>query len=900
MHQLRPYQQPISDATVAALTHGGRAQIVMACGTGKTLTGMRTVEATLAAAGLDAPVVVLAFPNLALLGQTVREWRAQSAWRTPLGVPRYADLAVCSDETISPTQLAATRRKALKAGAVEPDPVTASVADALAGQALPATTDPAKVAAFLRANTSAPRVLFTTYQSMDVVASAATLMRALDPTWQIDLVLADEAHRTAGNDLAAAFGTVLFDVNVPATRRLFMTATQRVVERRRGRKVSSVRSMDDETLYGPVTGQYTFKEAIEAGHLSDYQVHVVLVRQADVETVAGAPLDELDALRSGTTAHTITAAIATAKMARKHRLHRVMAFHNRVAHSTAFVAAMGTAHDLLTRARHKVNTDLLTFHVDGATPPADRDHAIATLRDLDESAGQWAVVSNVSVFTEGIDVPTLDCVVFADPRDSEVDVAQIVGRALRKSARNRPAAILVPVLVREGQDPDAVLASSEFSGAVQVIKAMRTVDARIVERFTAAHLEDLSTEDPTSGPTDGEATDEGLAAGDDEYDKASAWCTDPDGGSYHDVGGDGSPVRVTSGPIDGATAPVEAPRGPLPMLVIETPDALDDLDGASAAEPATPAPRATGRLAGLASLARAVGTAVVDLVLEPWELLADRAAAFRAAHGRHPNRASADEQERRLAAWLNDQRQAERARRLSASRRAHLDRTYPDWSESREAGWLDAADRLAAFMRAHDRTPSSHSSNPEERALGQWLNVQRGAIRGTRGRAPMPAERQRYLNENCPGWSSGRPSWDDRLAELANFRASSGRLPSISSPSEIERSVAEWLRKQVASARKRNLSAERRERLDAAFPGWNAAIKRIGAWGERVEELRQFRAATGKYPSTASSSPAERSLGFWLTTQRSRARSGDPRLTADQRALLDASFPDWAPDLRRG
>ena len=42
------------------------------------------------------------------------------------------------------------------------------------------------------------------------------------------------------------------------------------------------------------------------------------------------------------------------------------------------------------------------------------------------------LITNSRCLTEGVDVPNIDCIVFADPRKSKVDIVQALGRALRK------------------------------------------------------------------------------------------------------------------------------------------------------------------------------------------------------------------------------------------------------------------------------------------------------------------------------------------------------------------------------------------------------------------------------------------------------------------------------------
>src|SRR3954451_7788890 len=84
---LRDHQRAALTAGLRGLADHDRGQIVMACGTGKTLTALRFAEAR------DANRMLVLLPSLALLAQTLREWRQQT--RTP-----FHAIAVCSDPTV--------------------------------------------------------------------------------------------------------------------------------------------------------------------------------------------------------------------------------------------------------------------------------------------------------------------------------------------------------------------------------------------------------------------------------------------------------------------------------------------------------------------------------------------------------------------------------------------------------------------------------------------------------------------------------------------------------------------------------------------------------------------------------------------------------------------------------
>lgn len=223
----RPYQRSAIDAVVRGFDSGAdRGRLIMACGTGKTLTALFIKEE------LAAERTLVLVPSLALLAQTLREWTANST--SP-----FDFLPVCSDRTV-----------------VDQDAATASTS----GLGLPVTTDPGEIAVFLRG--AGPRVVFATYQSSPQISAAF----GLGSLPAFDLVVADEAHRCAGR-ASSEFGAILDPAFVVAKRRLFLTATPRYFT---GSVLSEAKeadfevvSMDDQAKFGPEFHRLGFAEAID-------------------------------------------------------------------------------------------------------------------------------------------------------------------------------------------------------------------------------------------------------------------------------------------------------------------------------------------------------------------------------------------------------------------------------------------------------------------------------------------------------------------------------------------------------------------------------------------------------------------------------------------------------------
>lgn len=429
---LRPHQAAAVADVVAAFDAGARrTQAYMACGTGKTLTALGIAEA------VNENLTVVMLPSLSLLAQTLREWNENTR-------RHISTLAVCSDSTVADTD---------------------DIDVAAAG--LPAvTTNAATIAAHLTATDSRPTVVFSTYQS---AAALSDGVRAAGRT--VDLLIADEAHRAAGR-VSDAFGVVLDDGALPAHRRVFMTATPRIltaaVTAAAAVEGVAVASMDNTDLFGPVTHDLTFRRAIELGLLVDYKVLVVGVDDADIadaitnRTLIDDPAGD---------AATLAAAVATAKAIVDHDLSQLVTFHSYKKRAHRFAAVLPDVYaDIATDG-----TDLWAAPVTGNMSAGERTRLISTLRHLDGNTR--GVLTNARCLTEGVDVPTLDGVVFVDPRTSQTDIVQAVGRAIRTAPGKTQGTIVVAVHVDSNTDPADALASSAFDAVWGVLRALRLHDA---------------------------------------------------------------------------------------------------------------------------------------------------------------------------------------------------------------------------------------------------------------------------------------------------------------------------------------------------------------------------------------------------------------------------------------
>ena len=463
----RTHQTAALAAVRAGLEDGDRGKLVMACGTGKTYTALRAAEQLAGRGGR----VLFAAPSISLVAQALREWTADAS------LPIRA-FAVCSDPRVGRADEDGARTYDLP---------------------IPAATDPARLAAAAAADApGALTVVFSTYQSMGVVRDAQD---AGMPGF--DLAVCDEAHRTTGYALdgeeRSSFLLVHDAAAIRARKRLYMTATPRIYAPAARAKAAEadafVASMDDEETYGPELHRLGFAEAVERELLSDYKVAILVVDEAQIAREYQAELAGGEGLAVGDVGRVIGCLNGLAKLDPERRefhddprpMRSAVAFSNTIAASKRFTDLVGQLQDEAGRARRGIDAE--ARHVDGKSGVLERARQLEWLGAPDRSGAgtlvmerQCHVLSNARCLTEGIDVPALDAVLFLQPRKSQIDVVQAVGRVMRRAEGKRYGYVILPVVVPAGDDPSAALdRSGAYAHVWEVLQALRSHD----ERFDA-------------------------------------------------------------------------------------------------------------------------------------------------------------------------------------------------------------------------------------------------------------------------------------------------------------------------------------------------------------------------------------------------------------------------------
>lgn len=455
--RLKPfrYQTEMISAVKNGFKVASKGKLIAACGTGKTLVSLWIAES------LEANTVLFLAPSLALIKQTLDSWSINSA--TP-----FSFLAVCSDETVVSGEY--------DYADYAPEDVGFSV-----------TTDPEKIRQFLDSPQEGkrPKYVFCTYQS------AAALIQGLTASSleRFDLTLFDEAHKTAGAANTQSNLAILDDGILKSRYKLFMTATERLISPWLLNKASeaqrTVFSMDDERVYGPTLFTYNFGRAIEDKVIADYKILISAVASEDVaRQVAERQLVS----PTGDPNHKILQAdllfrqLMLQKAFKTKPISKALTFHNTVARAKSFaLGALGQC-EALVKVLSDDSSGLYVDFVDGSMTANERKRRLSEFAEAKQG-----VISNAKCLTEGVDVPLIDAIYFADPKTSLVDIVQACGRALRKppGVTEKTSYIVVPVLLDSSGEVD----EADFKTILKVLQALRSQDERLAQYIDKLNLE---------------------------------------------------------------------------------------------------------------------------------------------------------------------------------------------------------------------------------------------------------------------------------------------------------------------------------------------------------------------------------------------------------------------------
>ncbi|NEC15255.1 DEAD/DEAH box helicase family protein [Streptomyces sp. SID8014] len=815
---------------------GARGTIVSATGSGKTITAAACALESFA----DGRILVTV-PTLDLLAQTAQAWRAVGH-RAPM-------VAVCSLEndavlnelgvrtTTNPIQLA------LWAGH-GPVVVFATYASLVDREDIDAPEGQRKVRGPLEAALAGGERLYG--QRMDA----------------FDLAIVDEAHGTAG-DLGRPWAAIHDNQRIPASFRLYLTATPRILAAARpqrgadGQEAEIATMADDpDGTYGAWLAELGLSEAIEREILAGFEIDVLEIR--DPSPVLG----ETEEARRGRRLALLQTALL--EHAAAHNLRTVMTFHQKVEEAAAFADKLpetaaelyvNDASDADLAAADKLpasSIDAEFYELEaGRHVPPDRvwsawlcgDHTVAERREKIRqfanginAAGHRvhrAFLASVRVLGEGVDITGergVEAVCFADTRGSQVEIVQNIGRALRlnRDGSTKVARIIVPVFLEPNEDPTDMVASASFKPLVAVLQGLRSHDERLVEQLASRALTSGKRKVHVQRDEDGRI----VGAGGDSDGE------DQEPGDDTDAAAESALLHFSS-PRDAATIAAFL------RTRVYRPESLVWLEGYQAL------------------LRWRAENGITGVHAVPYDTEVEVGVTKDFSLGR----------------WVHQQRKALRAGELEDRRKALLDAPEAGmlWEPGEEA-WEAKLAALRSYRRASGHlAPRQDAVWGEGEAMvpiGQHMaNLRR---KGGLGKDPKrAAERAEQLAAVDPDWNCPWPlSWQRHFRVLADLVDADGVLPYIAPGVTFEGDdIGTWRWRQQEPGTWAQLMPEQRERLEAL--GVRGAALPVAA--AAPAELRPTLAAALKGPKKPGSKAEQAfqrglaALEQWVETEGQRS-----------------------------
>jgi len=426
------HQQRAIDECVQWFIEGeeSRGQLILPCGAGKTFTSLWIKEE------LKSSKTLVLVPSLALLRQIKNEWSKQRK-------TKYQYLCVCSEKDIDKDNTDSIVTHTYEIGGN-------------------VTTEPNEILSFLNQGLN-EKVIFSTYQSLPRIIESIQNTQI-----SFDFIFCDEAHKTAGIS-KGVFGLIHDNKKIPAKRRLYATATPRIVKeslkKKLGDDLKYTHDMNDPEKFGEEFYRMSFKDAIDEDILVDYKIVAIGVNDLQLATY----IQERKFVDNNISLDEVANNYALDFVMNKYTANHGLTFHSRVKLAKEFAS------------RHsKLFKKTTSFSVDGTQSTSIRNQILNEFKTSTK-----AIISNARCLTEGVDVPTIDLVYFSDPKNSKVDIIQAVGRALRKKEGKKLGYIVIPIYHTNNDEVENSISQGSFKNLLQVIRSLCDQDERLQDEINS-------------------------------------------------------------------------------------------------------------------------------------------------------------------------------------------------------------------------------------------------------------------------------------------------------------------------------------------------------------------------------------------------------------------------------
>ena len=776
-----------------------RTTAIMACATGKTLVSLWVAEQ------MNAQTILVLIPSLALVRQILHDWAKENNWDS------FNFLCVCSDQTVVNDEDETILRRYDLDFAV--------------------TTQRKEVEEFLLNEKTKLKIVFSTYQSCQIVAEA------MPHNFAFDLAIFDEAHKTASRK-GANYSFALQDKNLSIKKRLFLTATPRhynVNKKDKEGDQQVVFSMDDETIYGRIAHQLSFRSAVRKNLICDYKVLISIVTS---EMVDRELLKQSEVVVGGDVikAQRIANIIAVQRAIEKYGIQRIFSFHSSVSAAKSFTAKTNEGIGAYLK-------DFVTMHVNGEMSTSKRDSLLKEFKEANK-----AIISNARCLTEGVNIPAVDMVVFISPKKSRVDIVQAAGRAMRNYAGKECGYILLPLFVQiaDGETLEQAIEKTKFDTVWDVLQAMQEQDESLVE--VIAQLRE----------------DRGKALG----------INDNRLRSFIEVLGpelllDDLRKSITTNIIDNLGSTWDEKFGELvrfkrinnhcnvPRRYFDNPLLSYWVNQ-----------QRYGKRKNNLKLEHISKLEDIGFIWEPfdvlWEEKFNELVNFNKIYS-HCNVPNNYPENPSLCLWVEAQRGRYKRNRLEQDRFNNLESVSFTW-DARDALWEGKFNELISFEKIHGHcdVPNNYPENP---SLGVWVEAQRRRCRQKK----MAKDRINRLENIGFSWNPKDELsllWQQKFEELRQFSVIHGHC-NVSQNYVQNPWLGTWVSSQRDRYRQNRLEQDRIVRLESIGFVWNFKNEFVIAWQQKFNELQEFRDVYGHCNITRNYLK-NKQLATWVSEQRSQ------------------------------
>lgn len=430
------YQQDIIQSASEYYKNNRYGRLYMPCGTGKSLTSYWITH--------EYDSIFICVPSLYLLNQIYETWKTES---------------IANKDN----------KKYLLLGS---DIDLHEKIDALTEYTL--TTDQTTVTAFLKQND--PKVIITTYHSSWLLMEACQLLK-----YKFDLGVYDEAHVTVGKNSKMFNNILKKDLS---TKRLFMTATEKIYNYSNStltkEEIEKVVSMNNEIIYGKIIREYTTRQAIENGQLVDYKLMALSISNNKYrQTISDNLILKLKDYNIDTETCMMAIAVLNAFHNDDCKFNHVLIFSSRNKRAEMVYKAIDVLIDDLFPDFRK---DIYMKQLSGKDNMNKRQYHIKRFQQAKNG-----ILCSARILGVGVDIKQCDAVVFADSKESTIDIVQYACRCMRlcSDKPDKIGHIFVPFVINtDDEDKFYSIECKNYNKIRRILKALGTTDDRIQERFS--------------------------------------------------------------------------------------------------------------------------------------------------------------------------------------------------------------------------------------------------------------------------------------------------------------------------------------------------------------------------------------------------------------------------------